>query len=61
MTQPHVVLVGAVLILMSLVSSSHLSAQQVETVSRNQTTTREVRPFTPVTDAVLRTLIPKTG
>ena len=54
MAQPHVVLVGAVLILMSLVSSSYLSAQQAETVPRHQTTTREVRPFTPVTDAVLR-------
>ncbi len=54
MTQPHVVLVGAVLILISLVSSSYVRAQQVEAVPRNQTTTWEVRPFTPVTDAVLR-------
>ena len=59
MTQPHVVLVGAVLILISLVSSSYVRAQQVEAVPRNQTTTWEVRPFTPVTDAVLRNPDPK--
>ena len=52
--QPDVVLVSAVLILMSLASSPYVSAQQAETVPQNQTTTREVRPFTPVTDAVLR-------
>ena len=54
MTKPPVVGVSAVLVLMSLVSSAYLRAQQVETVPRNQTTTRGVRPFTPVTDAVLR-------
>ncbi len=61
--------VSAVVVLMFLISSSHPSAQlddprregiqdppgkQDETVSRNRTTTREVRPFTPVTDEILR-------
>ena len=52
--QPDVVLVSAVLVLMSLASSPYVSAQQEETTSRHHTTTREVRPFVPVTDEMLR-------
>ena len=60
--------VSAVVVLLFLVSSSRPSAQndpprrfgiqdtpgKDDTVSRNHTTTREVRPFTPVTDEMLR-------
>ena len=67
--KPIVMVVSAVVVLMFLVSSSHPSAQlddprragiqdppdrQDETASRNRTTTREVRPFSPVTDEMLR-------
>ena len=52
--QPDVVLVSAVLVLMSLASSPYVSAQQEETTSRHHTTTREIRPFVPVTDEMLR-------
>ena len=48
MAKLHAVVSSAVLVLMFLASPADMSAQQ------NQTTTREVRPFTPVTDAVLR-------
>ena len=54
MARPLVMALSAVLVLMAVASSSYLRAQQDETVPRNRTETREVRPFTPVTDAVLR-------
>ena len=54
MPKPDVVFVSAVLGLVSLSCSAHLGAQQETTTSRGETTTREVRPFVPVTDDMLR-------
>ena len=68
MAKPIVMVVSAVVVLLFLVSSSRPSAQndpprrfgvqdtpgKDDTVSRNHTTTREVRAFTPVTDEMLR-------
>ena len=54
MQQPEVVLIGVAIGLVALGAPQAVSAQQEETTPRNRTTTREVRPFTPVTDEVLR-------
>ena len=54
MAKLHAVVSSAVLVLMFLASPAAMSAQQDEAVPRNRTETREVRPFAPVTDAMLR-------
>ena len=54
MAKLHAVVSSAVLVLMFLASPADMGALQDETAPRNRTETREVRPFTPVTDAVLR-------
>lgn len=53
MAKLHVVVSSAVLVLMFLASPADMGALQDEPVPRNRTETREVRPFTPVTDAML--------
>ena len=54
MQQSEVVLIGVAIGLVALGAPQAVSPHQEETIPRHQTTTREVRPFTPVTDEVLQ-------
>lgn len=54
MLKTNVAFASAVVGLLSLLSSAHLNAQQENTTTQGETTTREVRPFVPVTDEMLR-------